>query len=306
MGALPTGKERYLIEDYSLRFVVTGRDLVEGSVGKKPQTSAPLILASPNYDLTPTKGTGVSEERSLSLEASRIPRAQPLPATIPEARHAYTNLKTLTGVEPRQYQDEEASEAVVKATKSPLVLMLATHGFFLKQQDVEIKDTHFLGLDSAEKRSASLKDREGKEVENPLLRCGLLLAGANRRGEVKEGEDDGILTGLEIVGLDLRGTQMVVLSACETGVGDIQTGEGVAGLRQAFQLAGAESVLATLWQINDSATGRLMNTFYKELANGADRAEALTMAQRQFIKERRVRYGAAHPFFWASFTMTGK
>src|SRR5207253_7805700 len=139
-------------------------------------------------------------------------------------------------------------------------------GFFLKKQEVELKDELEL---SGEKKLAVLRDKEGKEVEDPLVRCGLLLAGANKRAQAKEGEDDGILTGLEIVGLDLRGTQMVVLSACETGVGDVQTGEGVAGLRQAFQLAGAESVLATLWQISDEATGTSINTLYADLAEGA-------------------------------------
>ena len=414
-SALPTGKDRYLIEDYTLRFVVSGRDLVDVPLATKLEPSVPLILADPDYDLGPAQvavaardllrglpipadqprlvglrcpgkignwnvsfefaGSGkviirdednggsvageaawefdgkqltmhtkiaeftgtikantVSGERTKrnddgtlardrwefrlpgvargsdslasSLESSRIPKASRLPGTVPESRQAFAKLKLLTGKEPKLYQQADASEAVVKATKSPRVLLLATHGFFLKKQEIDVSDEKFGRM--IEGRPTPQRTKDGADIENPLLRCGLLLAGANKRAEAKEGEDDGILTGLEIVGLDLRGTQLVILSACETGVGDVHTGEGVAGLRQAFQLAGAENVLATLWQINDEATVRLMNTFYDELAKGTDRAESLTRAQRQFLKERRDRFGAAHPFYWASFTMTGK
>ena len=418
-AALPIGQDRYLIEEYAIRFVVHGRDLLPSASANQPAPTAPLILADPDYDLSPnqvaaamrhlglgrpipparlrllsrrcpgkigtwnvsfefqaekavirdednggslageatwtlddgqltmksaistfigrltaTEASGErvkesdgtttrdrwefqlpteavahnGETRSASLESKNIPKAPRLPGTVPESRQAFAKLKALTGQDPKLYKEAEASEAIVKATKSPKFLLLATHGFFLKRQKVEIENDKSppATAENGSRAAALLKDKDGTEVENPLLRCGLLLAGANKRAEAKEGEDDGILTGLEIVGLDLRGTQFVILSACETGVGDVHTGEGVAGLRQAFQLAGAENVLATLWQINDEATVRLMNTFYDELAKGTDRAESLTRAQRQFLKERRERFGAAHPYFWASFTMTGK
>lgn len=331
-AALPAGKDRYLVEDYSLRYVVTGRDLVEFSAGKKPKTTAALILADPDYNMTPTEVAAAMHRsappqgtidptaprvstfldptmpgsyRIQSEETRGLGRVVRLPGTVVEARQAFDKLKALTGTEPRLFTEAQASETIVKEARSPQVLVLATHGFFLKKQQVETKSEASPEL-GGEKIVLFLKDKEGRDVENPLLRCGLLLAGANKRAEAKGDEDDGILTGLEIVGLDLRGTQLVVLSACDSGVGDVQTGEGVAGLRQAFQLAGAETVLATLWQIGDKATGQLMNGFYDELSKGIERSEALTRAQRQFIKERRARLGAAHPYFWASFTLTGK
>ena len=136
-------------------------------------------------------------------------------------------------------------------------------------------------------------------TDNPLLRSGLAFAGANTRGA--NGGDDGILTALEAASLDLWGTRMAVMSACETGVGETRRGDGVYGLRRALVVAGAESQVMSLWQVSDDGTRALMTDFYKNLKAGVARSAALRQVQLQMLRSGTRK----HPYYWASFILSG-
>ena len=133
-------------------------------------------------------------------------------------------------------------------------------------------------------------------VENPLLRSGLALAGANRA------HGEGILTAFEAISLDLWGTKLVVLSACDTGVGQVKNGDGVYGLRRALVVAGSESQLMSLWPVSDRSTRDLMAGYYKALIGGQGRGEALRLVQLQILRNKIHN----HPYYWASFIQTGE
>ena len=308
--ALPTDDGKFLLEKYAIQLETTGRYLVHHTNTTQVDDRA-YVFADPDFDLSPEltrksiqtliPNKELDESQRGETSQSSLGRVGRLPFTKVEANAVTPSLKRLTTKKPFVYSGQWAIESVLKALKRPKILMLSTHGFFLPDQKVEPKGN--LGLNS-DTRSSAMISTDGEPIENPLLRCGLLLAGCNTNSVVAG--DDGVFTGMEVVSLDLRGTELVVLSACETGVGKVNNGEGVAGLRQAFQLAGAESVLASLWQVDDAETARLMNLFFDNLAKGKSKSEALRQAQLSRIKSRRARHGAAHPFFWAAFTLTGQ
>ncbi len=185
----------------------------------------------------------------------------------------------------------QATENALKTVRNPRILHIATHGFFLA--DIE-RSPDIRALDDP------LAVPVGEITENPLLRSGLALAGFNPR---ISGSEDGVLTALEASQLKLSGTQLVVLSACETGLGDVANGEGVYGLRRAFALAGAETQLMSLWQVSDAGTKDLMVRYYEKLTQGVARSQALREVQLEAINSGE-KY--SQPYYWAAFILVGE
>lgn len=305
-NALPLEDGSYAIEKHDIRLTVSGRYLVRNDA--KLPLSSPIIFADPDFNLDPVAAQNATQQlfREEASDVGALRSATPagqfklgiagrLPGTKAEAAAVLPQLEAFAGSKATVYSGQWALEAVFKRLKQPSVLLLSTHGFF--QDDAAAEES------SATSPASSV----AQAATNPLLRCGLLLAGCNKPLDTSRFDgEDGILTGAEIVTADLRGTELVVLSACETGLGEVHDGEGVAGLRQAFQLAGARSVVSTLWQIPDRETARLISDFFAGLAQSGDKPHSLRRAQLELIETRRHRNAAAHPFFWAAFTMTGE
>jgi CHAT domain-containing protein len=192
------------------------------------------------------------------------------------------------------FTGRQATKNALQQMVVPKILHIATHGFFLEAPDAGSKPAA-----GALALQGTRGIRAGMKVENPLLRSGLALAGANLK---KSGGDDGILTALEASSLNLWGTKLVTLSACDTGVGEVKNGEGVYGLRRAFFLAGAESLVMSLWPVSDYVTRELMTEYYAGLKKGLGRGEALRQAQLAMLKRK----SRQHPFYWASFIQSGE
>jgi CHAT domain-containing protein/Tfp pilus assembly protein PilF len=186
------------------------------------------------------------------------------------------------------------------------VVHLATHAFFLG--DACAPTTVPPGGDSG-RTSAALRTEDDPPLhvgDNPLLLSGFALAGANERGEAPAGEEDGILTAEEIAALHLEGTEWAVLSACNTGSGLIQPGEGVLGFRRAFQIAGVRTVIMSLWPVDDRAASEWMAALYEgRLLRKLTTLDAACAAARRILNERREKGISAHPYFWGGFVATG-
>ena len=183
------------------------------------------------------------------------------------------------------------------------VLHLATHGFFLDGQCRSwLTDRRGMGRIVSDAEPEAVID----EGENPLALCGLALAGINSRNLAQTDEEDGVLTAEEIASLDLSGVRWAVLSACGTGLGEVTRGEGIFGLRRAFEIAGARTLITTLWSVNDLATRDWMVELYRaRYEEGLTTARSLRAASLRVIESRRAKNRSTHPFYWAAFVASG-
>ena len=254
-------RERYLIEDHEIRYIPSGKELVR-LFRKKEKVSKDeiVIFSNPDFD-TNIKAThrGVRNDAIFSMKFNKLPQTK---KEAEEIKNIFQDKNII------EYQGKEASEENLFQIKQPKILHIATHGFFLNSN-----------------------------LSNPMLKSGIALSGANR--SLLEGRDDGIVTALKLSGLKLKNTELVVLSACKTGVIDIRATESISGLSKAFIQAGADHIIASLWSVSDEGTKDLMRLFYKEIAQGKSYTQALKEAKLKMIKSDTT------PFVWASFIING-
>jgi len=252
----------YILNQYDLTIVGNSRDIIalKNQKATPPKKNA-FLLGFPDYE-----GTTVAALPGTKVEIDGVSK------TLKASAYTVT-----------QFVQKDATEARLKTVKGPALLHIATHGYFQPDTD----------------------DGDDNANNNPLLRSGLLLAGASKTlsGEALpnlESNDNGILTAYEAMNLSLEGTDLIVLSACETGLGDVRAGEGVYGLQRAFQVAGAKALVMSLWKVDDAATQALMTNFYTNLAKGSTKLKAFKQAQLQLMTKYK------DPYYWGAFVMMGQ
>jgi CHAT domain-containing protein len=251
-----------------------------------------IVIVGNSKDILGIKGRSAVAKREAFLlgfpdyGGSNVPA---LPGTKTELDAVAKLLKT-GGYTTKQYMERGASESIMKSVKAPGLLHIATHGYFLADADLNENGAVGISLENAQ--------------ANPLLRSGLLLAGAapTMSGEASvnlSSNDNGVLTAYEAMNLDLNGTDLIILSACETGLGDVKAGEGVYGLQRAFLVAGANALIMSLWKVDDAATQMLMTNFYTNWMKSGNKLKAFKQAQTQLMAKYK------EPYYWGAFVMMG-
>lgn len=332
LAVLPVGNASYIIETGPLiHYLSAERDLVANATQRKNEGL--LALGAPAFDETklfaalapqtkkPESGQPVQLAALHTFRGNRPAcgefqslRFEPLPASAREAEEIVALWKRKSSPTQREagqlrgavqapdvlfLNGPEASEAAFKLrAPGKRVLHLATHGFFLGERCASALEPAV--STGSEKQPASVTG------ENPLVLSGLALAGANHRQAAGPDEEDGVLTAEEIAAMDLGGVEWAVLSACDTGVGEIKASEGVFGLRRAFQIAGARTVIMSLWPVEDKAARQWMTMLYeRRFVRGLNTAASVREASLQILRQRRAKGQSTHPFYWGGFVAAG-
>jgi CHAT domain-containing protein len=254
----------YLLNQYDIVLIGNGKDIVTLNKFNSAPTKNATLIGDPDY----------SADTNL----------QPLPATKTEVDGINKVLKT-SGYSVSEFVLQDANENNLRAVRQVSILHIATHGFFFP--DVE-HPSWPIGISPDNAR------------DNVLLRSGLVLTGVqenNKLNPTMDSATNGVITSYEAMNLDLKGTKLVVLSACETGLGEIKAGEGVYGLQRAFIAAGADAIIMSLWKVDDAATQQLMNNFYGNWLKSNDRQKAFKLAQQQLMTKYK------EPYYWGAFVM---
>jgi CHAT domain-containing protein/tetratricopeptide (TPR) repeat protein len=305
-SALVNADDEYLIQTHDVHILSSGRDLLPS--GFNLVDGEYVILAGPDYNSTDVVSEAAMKvamgKRSSTLQVGlrgagnglRGLNFAPLPGAEEEGRIINTQVNKSDSVSVEFFGVAAQEQVLTDLKRPPEILHMATHGFFLAPDD------------SLRKRLLKLQRGADLQIpppgDNPLLRAGLAFAGINTNAQFLGDIDtinDGVLTALEVLSLNLSGTRLVVLSACETGLGEIHEGEGVYGLRRSFQEAGVAEVISSLWEVSDAGTQALMTGFYDRLLAGQPAREALRDAQLELIDSPQWNY----PYVWSAFMIVG-
>ncbi len=275
-----TFEGEFLIDKYTFYFISNTRDIVEQS--KKGQTvytnTTAVMFGNPEFE----DENRIGEFSNTITPLDALPGAE-LEVNLLDSFLVSNNWVTL------KYIGKEATETELKQVESPRILHIATHGFFMADE-TSTHETALVGM-------------EQKQKSNPLLRSGLLFTGAGpllaTENVYKFNQNDGVLTAFEAMNLNLDHTEIVFLSACETGRGEVKSGEGVYGLQRSFLVAGAQNVVMTLFKVDDAVTQKLVTLFYTEWIKTGDKRSAFNNAKKAILEEYK------DPIYWGSFIMVG-
>ncbi len=297
-------ENKYLVEKFKITYLSSPKDIMRFNNIKGSGTKDIHIYSHPDYDFNfpggekpekdieppETKGMTIKSlrEKGLEFKSLEFSGKYEVDSISRAAEGTSLNLK-----DPKT--KEAAHEHSIREIKKPAILHISTHGFFL---DKEKEKPELMELQVFGEMGPMIR------YDDPLKRSGLALAGVNRviKGEpVCEEVEDGILTAYDIVSLDIYGAELVVLSACDTGIGEIKTGQGVIGFRRSFILAGAKTLVMSLWEVPTNETAILMENFYDNLFRGKGKADSLREAQLKMMKD-----GYDDPYYWGAFIVQGE